>query len=212
MFDLESSFREWRKTARRCGLSSTELDELEDHLHCTYLAHRERGAAPGAAFATALRSLGAVQTMSLEYRKVRSLTWQRLLHASWVAFAAAFFLPVAHGGITLFDLNLSEGLLPGFEAIRVALEEGGWCALSAFTNALMLATMWRPSALTRVQVSALAAAGVASTLLNGWWLTTGISDLGPGYFLWFASFGLASAGLVMRARALLRGSIRALLA
>ena len=214
MFELDSALREWRKTARRYSLSATELDELEDHLCSTYFAHVERGTVPGEAFATALQALGEVEHVSSEYRKVRSLSWLRLLKASWAAFAVAFLLPVADGGITLLHPDLGEGLLPGFQAIRVALEEGGWSTFSALTNALMLATMWRVSALGRMPISVLGMAVLASAFLNGWWLTemNPISDLRVGYFLWWASFGLASAALLVRARALWRSSVRALLA
>jgi hypothetical protein len=215
MFDFESALRTWRKTARRYGLSSTELDELEDHLHCTYVAHVERGVAPGESFATALRSLGLVESVSSEFRKVRSLTWHRLLKASWVGFAVSFLLPVVEHGITLFKPDLGEGLLPGFQAIRFALEEGGWYAMTALTNAVMLTAMWRASRLGRGPVLLLGLAALASTVLNGvvWLAEPGaVSDLRPGYYLWLASFGVASTGLLMRARALRRDSARALLA
>ncbi len=195
-------------------MSATELDELEDHLCSTYHAHLERGTAPGHAFATALRALGSVEQVSSEYRKVRSTTWLRLLKSSWAVFAVAFLLPVADGGITLLDPDLGEGLLPGFQAIRVALEEGGWSTFSALTNLMMLATMWRVSGLGRRPIFALGMVALASALLNGWWLTEmdPISDLRAGYYMWWASFGLASTGLLMRARALCGSSIRALLA
>lgn len=214
MFELDSALREWRKTAQRHSMSTTELDELEDHLCSTYSAHVERGTAPGDAFATALRTLGTVEQVSAEFRKVRSMTWLRLLKSSWAIFAVAFLLPVADGGITLLDPDLGEGLLPGFQAIRVALEEGGWSTFSALTNLMMLATMWRVSALGRRPIFALGLVVLASALLNGWWLTEmdPILDLRVGYYMWWASFGLASTGLLIRARALSRSSLRAVLA
>lgn len=204
MFSLEAALQEWRTTARRYSLSANELDELEDHLQSVYVARRDRGEAPGEAFAFALRSLGGLGEVSREYRKVRRLTWHRLLEAGWIAFAAAYLLPVVDGGITLLEPNLSEGLLPGFQAIRVAMEEGGWYAVSALTNVLLLRTMWRADDLGRIPSLLLGVALSASTLLNCVWLMEmdAISELRIGYYLWWGSFGLASSALLLRAREL----------
>lgn len=204
MFDIVDALREWRKTARGCGLSVAEIDELEDHLYSAYVAHRERGECASDAFVAALRTLGAMEHVSSEYRKVRSDKWRGLLEAGWVVFIFSFFLPVVDGGITLFDGNVREGLLPGFQAIRLALEEGSWYAVSALTNALMLATMWRVTELPRTCVALLAGAMCGSTLLNGWWLLAmnGTSELRAGYFLWLVGFGLASVALWARVRSL----------
>ncbi len=208
MFDLEAALREWRSKARVYSLSATELDELEDHLYSAYLAHRKRGTAPGEAFAVALRTLGEVEHVSAEYRKVRTVTWIRLLKASWAAFGMAFLLPVVDGGVTLVQPDLGEGLLPGFQAIRFALEEGGWYAISALTNVFMVATMWHVTTLGRMPAAFLGVAVFGSALLNALWLTEygAFTDLRVGYYLWWASFGLASAALLIRARALSRTS------
>ena len=204
MFDVETALREWRKTARGYSMSAAELDELEDHLHSTYVAHRRRGTAPAEAFATALRALGAVEQVSSEYRKVRGLTWHRLLKAGWAAFAVAFLLPVADGGITLLEPELEAWLLPGFQAIRLAFEEGGVARLTAMTNVLMLSTMGLATASGRRRAMLLGIVVAASALLNGWWLTEmhPVEDLRAGYYIWWASFGLVSAALLMRARVL----------
>lgn len=214
MFELESALREWRKTGQRYSLTATDLDELEDHLYSSYLVQVDRGIVPAEAFAKALRALGSVEQVSSEYRKVRSTTWLRLLKASWAAFALAFFLPVVEGGITLSDPNLREGILPGLQAIRAAWADGGWSTFSALTNVVMLATMWRVSALGRSRTTVLAAVAVASVFLNGLWLTelNALSELRPGYYLWWTSFGLASGGLLLRARSLWQTTTKALLA
>ena len=190
--------------ARRHSLTGSELDELEDHLRSAYVFHGGRGKTPGEAFALALRSLGAVAEVSAEYRKVRSPTWRLLLKAGWVAFVAAYFLPVIDGGIALLEPNLGEGLLPGFQAIRVAMEEGGWYALSALTNLLLVRTMWRSADLSRVQSLLMGVLLSASALLNCMWFAEveAISELRIGYYLWWGSFGLASSALLMRAREL----------
>jgi len=148
-----------------------------------------------------------VEHVSSEYQEVRSLTWHRLLKASWAAFGMAFLLPVVDGGITLLQPDLSEGLLPGFQAIRVALEEGGWYASSALTNVFMVATMWRVNALGRMPAALLGVALSGSALLNALWLTEfAFAELRVGYYLWLASFGLAAAALLMRTHALPRNS------
>ena len=205
MFDPEVALREWRQTARGYSLSTNELDELEDHLHSTYLAHQTSATSPAEAFGIALRALGTAEQVSSEYRKVRSHTWIRLLKAGWAAFAVAFLLPVVDGGITLLDPELGEGLLPGFQAFRFAVtgEEGAVGVLSALTNVLMLATMWRATALGRQRAVLLGVALSAAALLNGWWLTVAdpIAELRVGYYVWWSSFGFVSAAVLLRARA-----------
>ena len=216
MFDLEAAVRGWRSLAREYPLSTTDLDELEDHLRSTYLAHRTQGRRAVEAWAIALRALGTAEELSSEYRKVRGQTWLWLLRAGWVAFVVAFFLPVADGGITLLDPELAEGLLPGFQAFRVAItgEEGIVGVLSAVTNVLMLVTMWRATALGRKGVVLLGIVVSVSALLNGWWLSVmdPVADLRIGYYMWWVSFGLVSSALLMRARVLAQSSVRVLLA
>ena len=204
MFDVEAALREWRKTGRAHSMSAADLDELEDHLHSTYLAHQKRGSAPAEAFATSLRALGAVEQISSEYRKVRGLAWPRLLKTGWAAFAVAFLLPVVDGGITLLQPELEAWLLPGFQAISVAFEEGGVARLTVLTNVLMLASMWLATASGRRRAMLLGVAAAASALLNGWWLTEmhPVEDLRVGYYMWWASFAFVSTALLMRARVL----------
>jgi hypothetical protein len=124
-----------------------------------------------------------------------------LLKSSWAMFAVAFFLPVADGGITLLSPDMREGLLPGFQAIRLALEEGGWHSISALTNLVMLATIWRSAGMGRRRTLALAGAMMAAAVLNALiWLPEMGADLRVGYILWSCSFGLAAAGLLVRLR------------
>lgn len=203
MFDLEAALRDWRTTARRHSLSGYELDELEDHLHSAYLMHVNRGRSPSQAFAEALRGLGPVHRISQEFRKLPGRAWRRLLKSSWAMFAVAFFLPVVDGGITLLSPDLGEGLLPGFQAIRSALEEGGWYSISALTNLVMLATLWRSAEMGRRRTLVLAGTMMAAAVLNAViWLPEVGADLRVGYFLWSGSFGLAAAGLLARVRGL----------
>lgn len=202
MFDLESAFREWRATARRHSLSGHELDELEDHLHSTYLVHLQRGRSSGEAFGEALRALGTIEQVSREYRKLPGRGWRRVMKAGWAMFAVAFFLPVVDGGVTLLSPNVGEGLLPGFQAIRLAIEERGWYSISALTNLLMLGTMWRTANLSRTRTLALTVGITAAVLLNAVvWIPEMGADLRPGYYAWWGSFGLAAVGLFSRLRA-----------
>lgn len=199
MFDLDEALRAWRTAARRHALSGSELDELEDHLHSAYLAHVKRGSTPRRAFAEALRGLGPAHRISQEFRKLPGRAWRRLLRASWAMFAVAFFLPVVDGGITLLSPDLGEGLLPGFQAATLAFAEGGWYALSALTNLVMLGSMWRPAHAGRRRTMVLCGTMIAAAVLNAAiWLPEVGTDLRIGYFLWSGSFGLAAAGLLAR--------------
>ncbi len=205
MFDLEAAIRGWRRVMEGRSLSATELDELEDHLRSTYASHEERGVAPAEAWAVSQGAIGSPRELAEEYRKVRSLTWLRLLRVGWAVFVLAFFLQVHEGGITVLEWHPEDGLLPGFQAFHVAITEPGVAgALSALTNFLMLATMWRVTAQSRTRIILLAVTVSASAVLNGWWLSweDPVEDLRIGYYMWWASFALASAALAMRARAL----------
>ncbi len=66
-----------------------------------------------------------------------------------------------------YQAHLGEGLLPGFQAIRVALEEGGWSMFSALTNLMMLATMWRVSGLGRRPILALVMGKAVESQIEG---------------------------------------------
>jgi hypothetical protein len=118
----------------------------------------------------------------------------------------SWFLPVHRFGTTLLEFDVKAGLLPGIEALLVALTGGGGPVgvASALTNLLMAATFWRIPDAGRHRVGALAALLLASVVLNLWWLVSAdyTGELLAGYWAWTASFGVAGAGLALRARAL----------
>lgn len=202
MFDLDAAIHTWRvDLANRRSLSQSDLDELEDHLRCVYDAMIELDSAPEEAWACAREGVGAPEALSAEFRKVDGVAWRRLLKLGWVMFALAFFLPVHRYGDTLFHTSLSDGLLPGIQAFLVALfQDGTLGAASALTNFVMLATMWRIGDRARPALLALAGATGVAFFLNIVWMTSDLTDLRPGYFLWWVSFGLVAAGLALRAR------------
>lgn len=205
MFDLHAAIRAWRNgLASRRSLSTNQLDELEDHLRSEYQSLVDAGLAPTHAWARAREGLGAPAELSAEYRKIDGVAWRRLIEVGWVMFAASFFLPVHRYGVTVFDVDLFAGVLPGFQAFFVALtgEAGAVGIVSALTNIVMAITMWRIADPGRDRIVALAGIMTASALLNGWWMyaAEGTADLRIGYYVWWASFGLVSTGLVLRAR------------
>ena len=210
MFDLDAALGAWRTAfARDRGFSTTDLDELEDHLRAAYEVelHLDPGLAPARAFDQARSVLGAPEELSGEYAKVAGKAWRWLLRAGWATFALAWFLPVHRFGNTLLEFEWKEGLLPGVEAFLLALTPGGGPipVLSALTNLAMATTFWRIGDAGRQRAGALAGLLLASVVLNLWWVVVFAdqpSDLLAGYWAWTASFGIVGAGLALRARAL----------
>jgi len=214
MFDLERSVQSWRgEFARERSFSTDDLDELEDHLRAAYELELELSPSltPERAFSHVCESLGRAQTLSSEFAKVGGGWWRRLLRLGRVAYGLSFLLPVARYGITLpimngsISMNLHEGGLPGIQAFLVALQSGDAVGIaSALTNAAMLATFWRMGEAGRRRVSLLAILLGACAALNlSWlWMASPPSDLFVGYYAWLGSFGVTSAALALRARAL----------
>ena len=209
MFDLDDAVRQWRREFKReRAFSTRDLDELEDHLRAAYEVelHLDPGLAPARAFAGACEVLGAPGTLSGEFAKVEGKAWRRLLRLGWVAYAVAYFLPVARYGITLGQGDFHEGLLPGIEALWLALTGAGGVVgiLSALTNAIMLATFWKVADAGKSRTWLLTVLMLSATVLNLCWLVIvdTPADLFAGYYTWLASFGLVGAGLALRARAL----------
>ncbi len=207
MFDLESAIGAWRdRLARAGGLTRAQLDELEDHLRTECETLVARGVEGSEAWARARDRVGAAEALAAEFRKVESTAWRRTLRFGWAIFVLAYFLPVHEYGISLLDFDLQEGLLPGFQALLVAVggDAGIVGVLSGLTNLLMLASMWRIGDRSLRTVSALAGAAAAAALLNTWWLVTAdtLTELRVGYFLWWGSFGVVAVGLALRAFAL----------
>jgi hypothetical protein len=208
MFDLDDAVREWRREFRReRAFSTRDLDELEDHLRAAYEVelHLNPGLAPARAFTEACEVLGTPETLSGEFAKVEGKAWRRLLRLGWVAYAVAYFLPVVRYGHTFKDIFI-HGDLPGFEAVWLALTGAGGVVgiLSALTNAAMLATLWKISDAGRNRTWLLTVLMMSATILNLCWLfiVDTPADLFAGYYTWLASFGVAGAGLALRARSL----------
>jgi hypothetical protein len=209
MFDLDDAVHAWRREfARERSFATSDLDELEDHLRAAYEVELDLnpGLVPSRAFAHACETLGAPTALSGEFAKVEGKGWRRLLRAGWLVYAIAFFLPVARNGITLGEMNLHEGLLPGIEAFLLAFRGAGGVVgiFSALTNVVMLMTFRRISDAGRDRVWLLTALMLTATVLNLWWLfeVDHVSELYAGYYAWLASFGITGTALAMRARAL----------
>jgi hypothetical protein len=114
-------------------------------------------------------------------------------------YVVAWFLPVAEGASTL-----DAGVLPGWEALRVALSplwpyerfiaEGSLRAslavASGVTNLLFVAACW---ALLQARSSGRSVNWIAFPLLiaaviNATWLWSSPAELSWGYYCWLASF------------------------
>ncbi len=207
MFDLDQAIRAWRHAlASERALSATQLDELEDHLRSAYQSLMAGGLPPRDAWVRARESLGTPEELSAEFRKIDGLAWRRLIRIGWVMFALSFILPAHRYGMTLFNLDIGGGVLPGFQAFvfAVAGEAGAFGVASALTNIVMALTMWRVADHGRSSITALAAIMTAATLVNGWWIhgVDRLADLRMGYYVWLAAFGFVTTGLVLRARTL----------
>ena len=219
MFDLDAAVGAWRaRFARDRSFSTFDLDELEDHLRAAYEVelHLDPGLAPAAAFEQARSVLGEPEDLAGEFAKVGGKLWRWLLRAGWAVFAVSWLLPVHRFGNTLLDMEWKDGVLPGAEALLLGLTGlgGPVGVMSALTNLAMAATFWRISDAGRHRVAAMAALLLAGVVLNLSWVVWADqpSDLLAGYWAWTASFGVAGAGLLLRARALPEPSPRDLLA
>ena len=131
-----------------------------------------------------------------------------VLYSAWVAYVAAWMLPVIKDGVTL-----PEGL-PGWQAFRVAFapvwpyegvqfQNWYWAALavlSALSNVTMLSS---PFVLVpRLRRFALACgwAAVTGVVIDSHWFVLGLQDddwagLRIGYFLWWGSFLLLTMSM-----------------
>lgn len=135
-----------------------------------------------------------------------------LLSVAWLIHAAAWFLPVVKGGVTL-----PHGV-PGWEAWLIAacalwpckdVSFDSWYSaalsgVSAITTVLFLLgsplVIWRGSAtLQRVSAWVVLVAFVAN---SHWFVLFGADrvDLRVGYFLWWLSFAVLAGGLFALSR------------
>jgi hypothetical protein len=113
---------------------------------------------------------------------------------------------VARYGITLEEWSVHDGLLPGIQALILALDGSGGAigVATGLTNLFMLATFWRISDGGRGRIRLLALLLTLGAALNLSWfvLSDNRWDLYAGYYAWVSSFGLVGAGLWRRAYAL----------
>lgn len=131
-----------------------------------------------------------------------------VLYSAWVAYIAAWVLPVIKDGVTL-----PEGL-PGWQAFRVAFApvwpyEGvkfqTWysaalAVLSALSNGTMLSSPFVLVPRLRRFASACGWAAATGVVIDGHWFAMGLqnddwADLRIGYFLWWGSFLLLAMGM-----------------
>lgn len=219
MFDLDGAVRAWRtRFARDRSFSTLDLDELEDHLRAAYEVelHLNPDLAPAVAFEQARSVLGEPEDLAGEFDKVGGRAWRWLLRAGWAVFGVAWLLPVHRFGNTLLDMEWKDGVLPGVEALLLALTGlgGPLGVMSGLTNLAMAATFWRIADAGRAWVTRLTGLLLASAVLNLWWVVWADtpSDLLAGYWAWTTSFAVAGAGLLLRARSLPEPAQRDLLA
>lgn len=138
-------------------------------------------------------------------------TGTRVYLAALLIYLLAWFLPVAAEGSTLAD-----GVLPGWEALLVALEPlwdrdpndtlftSATMVLSGLTNLVFLGAVVlmgrRPARRAREASIALLAAGV----VNGYWIWLSYSEslaLRVGYYAWLGAFLLLAAAAALESPA-----------
>jgi len=114
----------------------------------------------------------------------------------WSLFAISWFLPVIRSGHSLQD-----GVLPGWEAFRLALGVANpkweWqqviSTLTALSNGLVLVSVFVLLRSPHARPSGwLTWSFLSATILDStWvWLLDGVNDLRAGYWLWLASFAV----------------------
>ncbi|MGE0442780.1 MAG: hypothetical protein AB7L66_11985 [Gemmatimonadales bacterium] len=207
MFELDRAVSDWRRTfARERAFSDDDLDELEDHLRAAFEVEvmLAPALAPERAFRQACEGLGLPRAVAREFAKVGGRAWRWLLRAGQLLFGAAFLLPVARYGITLADPSLKDGLLPGIQALLLAVTGlgGALGLLSGLTNLVMLGTFRNLREAGRARVRLLARLLTASALINLSWLVLrdDRGDLFVGYYAWLTGFAVAASALWLRAR------------
>jgi hypothetical protein len=114
-------------------------------------------------------------------------------------YVVAWFLPVADGGSTL-----GAGVLPGWEALRIALsplwpydrfvDEGSLrsslSVASGVTNVMFIAAcgaMWQAKAAGR-SINWVAFPLLVAAIVNATWLWSSPAELSWGYYCWLGSF------------------------
>ena len=132
-----------------------------------------------------------------------------LMLAAWTAFVVAWFLPVIDVPVIEGGGTLVKGVLPGWQAFRIALAvdpSSSWLGstlsiAAALTNALMLVSpvVLLAAPAGRPIAPWLGWGFVAATLLDLVWVWPPMAPRGAlrvGYWLWVGSFGLAALTLL----------------
>lgn len=123
-------------------------------------------------------------------------------------YASAWFLQVVKDGSTLAD-----GILPGWEALRIALSplwerdfqgsflEASLSVGSGLSNLVFLAAFARLARRAAPRTRAWSWALLAAAAVDTFWMFDGggLPELRAGYYLWLASF--VGLGIVARVRA-----------
>jgi len=134
----------------------------------------------------------------------------RIVSLALAAYTAAWFVRVVKGGSTLTD-----GILPGWEALRVALSplwpykwniDGGLLGLlsvaSALTNLIVLALPFWLHLARRHRPAVVIGPLWLATAINAFWMYPTPQDLRWGFYMWFGSFIILAVGLARYAKGL----------
>lgn len=135
----------------------------------------------------------------------------RILSLGLAVYTAAWFMKVVDGGKTLAD-----GMLPGWEALRVALspiwpyddiQSDGWLGdvlsvASGLTNLLVLAfPLWLHLA-RHHRVAWAVGPFILAAAVDAQWMYPDAEGLRWGYYMWLGSFIILAIGLARAARTL----------
>jgi hypothetical protein len=127
MRDLDQLIAEWRRELSEGGLKSPQaLDELESHLREDVQRQVKAGATPDQAFASAVRRLGPIHALNVEFRKANGKLLERLMIAVSVVLVAFI---VWMSGFTFVQMQLG------------AAEQ--FTAYAAVICSLFIACAWR---------------------------------------------------------------------
>jgi uncharacterized YccA/Bax inhibitor family protein len=108
MFDLEQSIAAWRQQMRTAGIQDIVLDELESHLAEEVARQVREGIEAAQAFESAVRQIGAAETLRVEFAKSRigmnSSLFIAVAVTGWLTFLVAGHLgnPMVIAGIIAY--------------------------------------------------------------------------------------------------------------
>ncbi|MXW65928.1 MAG: hypothetical protein F4Z72_02785 [Gemmatimonadales bacterium] len=203
MFEFEHEIRRWRNALdRRSSLSPRELDELEDHLRARVDLELELDAAlaPTEAFAIARRDLGEPKALSREFARAGRPRWKPLLAGAMALYAASILLPVLHIQLLPASWGFEAWVPRGYELLAdielLPLNLPMLLMLPLIWRKPRLKGTWLAGVLGVIGLSALGL-GAAAIISDG---PDALAALRPGYWVWSASFVLASAALWLRRR------------